>query len=136
MAKSNKKHESATAFHAASADASSHVVAFGNLRVMISQETDGAWIAQGLEIDYFAQGESLEAAKESFADGLAATVKEHLQFYGTIKGLLVVAPPEAWQAFYAAQKCLVHSQISFHETTPVLEKTGFMGADFYAQKAA
>ena len=47
-----------------------HVVGIGNLRVAI--ETDGKfWTAQGLEIDYIAQGDDLEDAKKQFEDGLA-----------------------------------------------------------------
>ncbi len=103
----------ATAFEAC--DGKKALVGIENLRVMITQEGD-FWIAQGLEIDYFAQGDSLEAAKNSFADGLTASVKENLKLYGTMTKLLVVAPKEVWDEWYEeGKKWLVHDQISYHE---------------------
>jgi predicted RNase H-like HicB family nuclease len=45
----------------------------GALRVFIYND-DGSYFAQGLELDYFAQGESLEDVKARFFDGLLLTL--------------------------------------------------------------
>ncbi|MBI1955183.1 MAG: hypothetical protein HYS38_02205 [Acidobacteria bacterium] len=68
----------------------------GDLRVVICPDGD-FWFAQGLEIDYAAQGKSPKDAKKQFSDGLSATVEQHLQIYGNIEKLLKAAPPEVWK---------------------------------------
>jgi len=67
-----------------------HVVGIGDLRVMIVEE-EGHWFAQGLEIDYAADGLSLDDVKRRFEQGLASTVSEHVKIYGSIQHLLRVA---------------------------------------------
>ena len=89
--------ETATVFQVSEGD--DHVVGIGNLRVLITRD-GSAWSAQGLEIDYAAQGDSVEEAKERFADGLRATVREHLRICGTLEPLLQVAPSEFWREFF------------------------------------
>ncbi|MGH8247905.1 MAG: hypothetical protein ACREUU_15905, partial [Gammaproteobacteria bacterium] len=93
----NKKVKSipATAFHGKAEDGT-HVVGIGNLRVILFQEGD-LWFAQGLEIDYASQGDSLEDVKKQFEDGLGATIEEHLRVYGNIDKILNVAPSEVWK---------------------------------------
>ena len=75
------------------------MVGIGNLRVMVFND-DGSWFAQGLEIDYFSQGDSLEDVKARFEGGLCATFSEHLKTHGTIEGVLKVAPQEVWQELF------------------------------------
>ena len=58
----------ATAFRASTEDRSTQIVGIGNLRVMI-MKTSTYWYAQGLEIDYAAQGETIEEVKECFQMG-------------------------------------------------------------------
>lgn len=87
-------------FHGAD-EAESHVDGILDLRVVIVPD-GSAWFAQGLDIDYAVQGETLDDAKSNFQSGLAATVHEHLTAFGTIKGVLRVAPQEAWDLMYAA----------------------------------
>ncbi len=123
-----KKLPPTEAFHASNSDGSKHVVGIGNLRVLISQ--DGSlWFAQGLEIDYFAEGVSLKDVQNSFENGLSSTIREHLKLYGTIDKLLKVAPAEIWLEFYRAKTCHVHSQVSEH-------KLLFEGIDYYELAAA
>ncbi len=76
-------------------------VSLGNLRVFITQEGDRDWYAQGIEIDYLAQGDSLEDVQRSFERGLELTITEHLKKLGDIKHLLRPAPPEVWAEFFA-----------------------------------
>lgn len=114
MAKELKKPAVASALHAHSKDGSTHVVLIGNLRVVLLQE-HGSWFAQGLEIDYAAQGDSIESVKKNFEDGFAATVDQHIRIYGGIEKLLVSAPPEVWQDVLHAE-CVrkSYSQITLH----------------------
>lgn len=62
---------------------------------MIS-EAEGGYVAQGMEIDYFSEGDSVEQAQTSFEQGLAAMIEEHLKLFGGIKKLLVPAPANEW----------------------------------------
>ena len=71
-----------------------HVVMFNDLRVLISGDNDKGWFARGIEIDYFACGESLEDVQRNFAIGFEATIKEHLKRYGNIERFLRWAPLE------------------------------------------
>ena len=109
------------------------VVGIGNLRVLITVE-DGFWFAQGLEIDYAAQGSSLTDVRERFENGLMATVNEHLRVYGKLDALLQPAPVEQWKSFLVdSQKCLknVHSQVTLHpkiHETLKMEKIDYLVA--------
>lgn len=127
---------SASALHAHSTDGNTHVVAIGNLRVVLVQE-EGSWFAQGLEIDYVAQGDSIEAVKKNFEQGFAATVDQHVRVYGTIEKLLVAAPPEVWKDVLHA-KCIKksYSQFTLHENV-AQQKLPFEGIDYIElEKAA
>ena len=72
------------------------------LRVVVWQNPDG-WMAQGLEIDYAAAGDSIEDVIESFAKGLAITLHENQKAFGTIERVLKPAPQEAWKPFLSGQ---------------------------------
>lgn len=92
------------------------LVGIGNLRVLITIE-DGLWFAQGLEIDYAAQGNSLDDVRSRFENGLMATVNEHLRIYGKLDNLLHPAPPEMWSLFLVnASQWIkqVHTQVTIH----------------------
>jgi hypothetical protein len=108
----------AEAFHVVSE--AGDIVGLGELRVLVTPDGDG-WFAQALEIDYSAGGDSIEDVKARFERGLTLTIGKHLETYGSIDKLLVVAPREAWAAFYAAgkesQKHLF-SQLSLHKQGP------------------
>lgn len=90
-----KPDKSAVAIHLEHKDGVHHVVGLGNIRVLLLPDGP-AWFAQGLEIDYAAQGETLPEAKKEFEDGLEALIQEHLRVYGHINNLLTVAPNEVW----------------------------------------
>jgi len=120
---------SATAIHAKTTDGEHHIVGIGNLRVAIA--SDGQyWTAQGLEIDYIAQGESLADARRQFEDGLASTIQQHLNMFGDIKRLLVLAPPEIWAE--AMNPETVHNRFFQVTTHEVIKKAFpfFEGFDF------
>lgn len=69
----------------------SHVVDIKDISVAIYRKGTH-WIAQGVEIDYIAQGDSLEEVKQSFENGLEATINQHLKINGDIDRLLKFAP--------------------------------------------
>ncbi len=77
-------------------DGNYHVVGIGNLRVVLVQEGN-AWFAQGLDIDYAAEGESLDTVKSAFEAGFCCTIHEHLRVYGKIDKFLNPAPAEVWK---------------------------------------
>ena len=83
------------AFHARDGDGG-HLVAIGNLRVLLC-EAHGEWLAQGIEIDYAATGDSLEEAQHYFEIGLSDTVRLHLERFQTIGHLLRFAPEAFWK---------------------------------------
>ena len=102
------------AFHGKTNDGKNHVVGIGNLRAVIVQD-NAHWFAQGLEIDYAAEGSSLDDVKKQFEDGLLATVEQHLKTYGGIEHLLCVAPSEAWAPLLKdpeAYRGFLHSAVS------------------------
>ena len=102
-----------TAIHLSGSE--DHVVGIGDLRVFIVQEGD-YWCAQGLEIDYVAQGASIEKAKEAFTDGLTATIHANIEKHGTIKHVLKSAPPEIWEGIYDPDVLPhLYRQVSVHE---------------------
>jgi hypothetical protein len=137
VAGSKKKPVVTTAFHAESEDGAEHLVGIGNLRVVLYND-DGSWFAQGLEIDYFAEGQSLPDVQERFRNGLSATIDYHLKVYGGISGILQAAPPEVWKEFLegGATARKRYSQVSFHAGSEDLGMLlPFAGVDFY-EKAA
>jgi len=127
--KGKPKPETATAFLASNEEESAHVVGIGNLRVLITED-EGAWLARGLEIDYFAEGDSLASAQAAFADGLKATIKQHLMLYQSIQKLLVPAPVDVWKELFAATDDCKHTltHVSFHAVP-------FSGIAFYTRAA-
>ena len=105
--------DNTTAVHAIT-EHGEHIVGIGDLRVVLTQEGN-YWYAQGLEIDYVAQGPSIDAAKENFETGLASTLHENLQIHGTIEPLLVPAPVEVWkERFNPGSSAKRYTHISVH----------------------
>jgi hypothetical protein len=73
----------------------------GPLRVHIVYE-DGAWFAQGLELDYAAEGATLAQAQEHFERGLMSTVLLNTtgsseETESKLRKLLHPAPSSAWE---------------------------------------
>ncbi len=117
-ARKPKQHTTA-AIHAKHVDGKHHAVGVWNLHVLIVP--DGRfWFAQGLEIDFAVQGDSVADAKKQFENGLEATIHHHIRIFGNISRLLCVAPNEVWQDLWNTAKALPksYSQISIHDLTP------------------
>ena len=94
-----------------------HLVGIGDLRVMLVHE-NGSWFAQGMEIDYSSQGETVEEAKDNFARGLKLTIREHLKKYGGIDRLLAPAPADVWKEFTLG----VLTMVCVHDLTGITEE--------------
>ena len=84
----------------AEAHGEDHAVGIGDLRVTIVQEDEGCWFAQGLEVDFAEQGDSLADVRERFEASLADTIREHIEVRGNIRALLRLAPEDVWASFY------------------------------------
>jgi hypothetical protein len=128
--KKTKKPPIPVAVHAEHVDGVHHIVGLGNIRVILMQEEDGsAWFAQGLEIDYGVQGDSVEGAKKEFEEGLSATVQEHLRVFGNIDNLLQVAPNEIWNLATSPHiRLRVYSQVTGHHI--LKGKSNYDGIDY------
>ena len=69
-----------------------HVVIVNDLHVLISGDDEKGWFAQGVEIDYSACGETLDAVKRNFSIGFEHTIKEHIKRNGNIESFLHYTP--------------------------------------------
>jgi hypothetical protein len=95
-------------------EGATHVVGVRLLRVVLTNE-EGGWFAQGLEIDYFAQGSSREDVKRRFEEGLCATIDEYLKKHGSIEWFLQPAPDRVWNEFLRSKQTpLWFSSLSVH----------------------
>lgn len=59
------------------------------------------WFAQGLELDYFAEGHTVEEVKHNFVNGLMESIAENIKIYGNLDKFVRPAPQEAWIAWLA-----------------------------------
>jgi hypothetical protein len=128
-AKKAKKAKNAVAFHIPMEENATHVVGFGNIRVILFKEP-GAWIAQGLEIDYAASGSSKAEAKKNFEIGLEGTIDLHIKVHNTIKNLLKTAPPDIWAILSDSKGTEYrYTQVSFHDD--LFKALPYDGLGFY-----
>ena len=92
-------------------------VFLAHIKVLVLND-DGSWFAQGLDIDYAAQGTSLEDVKKRFEDGLEKTLIEHLKSRGNISGVLQVAPKQYWEKYYQQPSHWVYTYGGVHIMEP------------------
>ena len=116
-----------------------NAVAIWNLSVLIVPD-DKFWFAQGLEINYGAQGDTVAEAQENFQTGLLATIKQHLRIHGNIEKLLKFAPSEILKEAAQHKSSIKRfGQVSFHEILEDKDQIGipFDGIDYrYLTQAA
>ena len=96
------------------------IVGLLDLQVVVAPDGDG-WIAQGLEIDYAAGGDSPDDARMRFGHGLRALIQLHLETHGGIDALIVPASLEAWKDLMPAEldsEEWFYSTVSFHKFLP------------------
>ena len=72
------------------------------LQVIVAPE-GRSWVAQGLEIDYAAAGDTERQARLAFLAGLGATAQAHLERNGNLAELNTPAAPETWVPLVTAQ---------------------------------
>lgn len=123
-AAAKKVPENVVALHLSNGD--DHIVGITALRVLLSKDGN-AWFAQGLEVDYFSAGATIEEVKKNFADGMTKTIHKHLQIHGNIDKFLVVAPQDAWAEYYEAQsnvECVRQhfTSVQIHQLGEVTQK--------------
>jgi hypothetical protein len=122
----------AKAIHAEVPGGKHIVVGLGNIRVMIVPD-EQFWYAQGLEINYGAQGDTKEEAQQNFQDGLLATVCLHLKVHGNIEALLRFAPKKILQQAAKNKGSIKKfAQVSLHEIAdaPIQNGLPFDGIDY------
>ena len=96
------------------------IVGILDLQVVVAPDGDG-WIAQGLEIDYAAGGDSPDDARTRFGHGLRALIHIHLEKNGVIDALIVPASLESWKDLLPAgmdSEHWLYSTVSFHKFLP------------------
>jgi len=115
-----------------------HAVALWNLSVLIVPDGD-FWFAQGIEINYGAQGDSAEDAKKNFQEGLVATINQHLKIYGNIEKILKFASPDILKEAADNKPAIKRfAWISLHEVLApeAQQKIPFDGIDYRVLQAA
>lgn len=110
-------------------DDGSHLVEIHALKVLLLQE-GRHWIAQGLDLDYAAAGESIADAKQRFSEGLLQTICAHIKKNESLEALIRPAPREYWQLYYRTQRTLETSvqelPDSHSELAGVFKKLAFL----------
>jgi len=90
------------------------------LNVLLCEE-DGAWSAQGVEIDYAACGKDMNEAIHNFGNGLVQTVMQHLAIRGNLDKVLVFAPKEILDEWSKTPPAAI-SKVGFVATAKVFEE--------------
>lgn len=83
------------------------LISLNNVRVLIEEKTN-YWFAQCLDIDYCAQGVSMNDVKQNFEDGLLGSIKANIDTFGSLDNFLI-APP-----FSVRKNLLNHSHHKFN----------------------
>jgi hypothetical protein len=109
----------------------SHLVNIHALRVLLFQEGDH-WIAQGLEVDYTAAGDSVNDVRMRFEQGLGLTIGAHLEKYDSLDRLLKPAPAEIWKMFYECNQDLDATTVPIQKP----RRSGFRELAFLQAAAA
>ena len=108
-------------------DDSGDEVACSRLNVVLKRD-DEFWYAQGVQIDYVAQGVNIEDVQAKFVEGLAETLLLHAQRFGSVEKVLRWAPESEWKDELHNE----HYRVSFHafddnETRQLAELLPFSG---------
>jgi hypothetical protein len=125
-----------SAIQVSTKDGTRHVVGIGNLRVLIVPD-EKSWFAQGVEIDYGAQGDSVDDAKKNFERGFFETIDLHLRMHGNIEKFLVFPPSEVLREVARNKGTLeFYTQVSAHDISgTVASMFPFAGIDYLVAKA-
>lgn len=122
--------------HSLDHNSGQHTVSVGPMRVMVVPDGE-YWFVQGLEVDYFAEGTSVDHALQMFVHGLELTIEEHIKMYGHVKKLTVSAPQHVWDEFYSNAQLGKLKEIAPERSAAIpAASLPFSGAAFYQQVAA
>lgn len=134
--KVRKTYTGAVAVQASSDKGDVVSIGIGNLRVLVVPDGD-CWFAQGLEIDYGAQGATITEAQKNFQYGLFETIRLHLQANGDIDSLLEFAPSTVLREAAQKGKSIKRfAQLSLHELPTEARALPFSGIDYLTAKVA
>ena len=90
------------------------IVKIENLHVILGQDGDG-WIAQGIELDYTAGGDSKDDVKVRFEHGLIRTIQLHLNEFGDLGRLTVPVSTAVLADLLPAEGTMRFRSVSIHE---------------------
>lgn len=97
-------------------DGNTHIVEIRAMRVLIVKDTNDAWFAQCIDLDYATQGSTIDEAKSNFEKGLTLTIKAHLDRFGTIDHFMKAPPIEAWLPLISSDHRVFNfSNVSAHD---------------------
>ncbi len=99
------------------------------IKVIVDGDNKDGWMAQGLEIDYFACAKSEKTVRENFVEGLQKTIKLNLEKGKDVKRLLTPAPKEVWAEYYAALSNELSAQV-YSDDSMFLEHLGIGSVAF------
>lgn len=114
-------------------DGDRHAVA-ASLRVLISPADAGGFVAQGLDIDYVATGETVEEVKQRFAEGLIRTIESLIRRKRSLSALFKSkTPQEAWQAYIdrgEGDELLCGTYVDLRAKLPAEARFPFAGLEY------
>jgi hypothetical protein len=116
-------------------------IAIWNLSVLIVPD-ENSWFAQGLEVNYGAQGNTPEEAQENFQRGLLATIRQHLRVHGDITRILKFAPSQILHRAAENRDSIKHfAYVTFQEIlagndTKIERALPFGGIDYRVMRQA
>jgi len=114
-------------------------VGIQHLSVFVTHD-DASWFAQGMEVDYFTEGASLEDVQERFERGLEKTIDLHLKAYGDANRLFVPAPAEIWKEFLSSATggdLFAYTQVTEHRLPErFYQRFPFTRVRYFPQKKA
>jgi hypothetical protein len=100
------------------------------LRVAVVRDEE-AWFAQGIDVDYFAQGQTPQEAEKNFAEGLRLMIKLHMNEFKNLQYLK--PPPPAVSQEYAKMRFAKVEQLPLHAPGPA--KVPYKTIKFFVAQA-
>ena len=89
----------------------------GLLGLRVAVVPDGAaWFAQGIDVDYFAQGGTPKEAEKNFTEGLQLMIKLHMTEFKNLQYLN--PPPPTVPQEYAKMRFARIEQLPLHTPSP------------------
>lgn len=102
------------------------------LNVLVMQRGE-FWIAQGVELDYEAQGRSWSDVRYAFERGLVATAQAHVRRFGHLEHLFTPAPDRIQQEFKRVKKVALKRRALRRK--PAMQAQAFLPFDGSAPEA-